>query len=45
MDITITTRERNDYLDFLKGIACILLIINHFHHYGIAGQVEYTLSQ
>lgn len=31
-------------LDFFKGIACILVVVNHFHHAGVVGQIEYTIS-
>ena len=38
-------RSVNYFQNALKGIACILVILNHFHHSNIfVGGIEYTLS-
>lgn len=36
--------RRNTTIDFFKCVACILVIINHFHHDGLVGSIEYTIS-
>ena len=38
------TNERNLKIDYLKGISCLLVVINHFHHSGFLGSIEYTIS-
>lgn len=30
--------------DALKGIGCLLIVINHFHHKGSLGDIEYIIS-
>lgn len=36
--------ERNRTINIFKGIACILVVINHYHHSGNLGNIEYTVS-
>ena len=36
--------RRNTTIDFFKCVACILVIINHFHHDGLVGSIEVTVS-
>lgn len=36
--------SKNQCLNVFKGIACELVIINHFHGPGIIGDIEYTIS-
>ena len=36
--------ERNRTINVFKEIACILVVINHYHHSGALGNIEYTVS-
>ena len=37
-------KKENRAVNILKGIACILVVLNHYHGSGIAGDILYTLS-
>lgn len=37
-------QKENKSINFLKGIACILVILNHYHGTGMAGNIIYTIS-
>lgn len=36
--------SKNQCLNVFKGIACELVVINHFHGSRIIGDIEYTIS-
>ena len=36
--------KENITISFLKGIACILVVLNHFHGSGTGGDVVYAIS-
>ena len=36
--------NRNQCIDVFKGIACELVVLNHFYGTGILGDIEYTIS-
>jgi surface polysaccharide O-acyltransferase-like enzyme len=48
MEINDNTEHRmkkeNNCLDCLKAIACIMVVLNHFHGDGLLGQIIYTIS-
>ena len=37
-------QQKNSCLNALKGAACILVVLNHFHWNGIAGDITYIVS-
>lgn len=37
-------RKENKSINFLKGIACILVILNHYHSLGTVGNIVYSIS-
>lgn len=37
-------KRENRYINVLKGIACILVVLNHYHGTGEAGDIVYAIS-